>query len=861
MRSFATSAMTMEVDKPGRAHEAAAWLLAVAIAGSALALGTVHSITLCVLALVLAGATVLAWWRGKAIAMRPAATLLFCAGVSLTSYTALQCLPMPAGLLARLAPHNADVWSRALVPLHRDGPRWTPITLDPPATAVEVLKGVAYLLAFVTAVRIARQKEGVRFLSATVVITGLILTAAALLHPAFGVHKVFGVYAPDADFGPGHIAPLLNANNLAGYINVALCLSLAAALSSDPLLPRSIAVAAALVLGSTELWIASRSGVIAMGLGILLVLAIVGFTRLRDRRAVPKLSFGAGILAAAGAAMIILGGSEHASGDLFDPDTSKLHWFFRMMRMMPAVPVFGCGRGAFESAFPAFRQDTTDGYQTYQYPENVVAQWILEWGLPVGLTGLAVVAYALRPSAVLARSATATGAWAAIVALAVQNLADLGSEVPGLALAGVACAAIIVGGTPGHRPRWRVEQWGQFPRVIAGAGAVAAGVSVCWVAAGLGRELHDDQSAVHAALIRGAAVSEMHALERETMLRHPAEPYLPFAAALRAWQLRDESPMPWLGATIERAAVYGPAHLVLARVLAARSPSQARLEYRLAVEQAWTLGGVVLAEAPRLVHGSDEAFELATSGPGGAQWLDGLEQAIAPRLPATAVRLDEDIASRAPTLPGPALRAARNAVADVSPPGEPAPWCTGSAWAGCVSLALRTTARAEVFEPRACEPFALHARVRDADGDTKGALDELAQATSSVADRVICLQSLVDLATQAHDEGRVRQAIDAVAKAACVEHECVTNLTWAATREEDRGNSQRALVLYRRALDREPDSDSLLESVARVASHSDLHAEAADTYDRLARKHPSEGKWRAAGQAERQAAVRAAIRP
>jgi hypothetical protein len=48
-------------------------------------------------------------------------------------------------------------------------------TLDPIATRVEVLKGVAYLLAFVTALRVARRKDGVTFLSGVIVATALVL--------------------------------------------------------------------------------------------------------------------------------------------------------------------------------------------------------------------------------------------------------------------------------------------------------------------------------------------------------------------------------------------------------------------------------------------------------------------------------------------------------------------------------------------------------------------------------------------------------------------------------------------------------------------------------------------------------------
>jgi len=106
---------------------ASRWLLALGIAGSALAVGTVHTITLCLVTVVLAAAAVLGWWGAEPMRARAPATLLLFTGIGLTLYTALQCVPMPIGRLAAVAPHNADVWSRALSPLHEPGPSWAPI--------------------------------------------------------------------------------------------------------------------------------------------------------------------------------------------------------------------------------------------------------------------------------------------------------------------------------------------------------------------------------------------------------------------------------------------------------------------------------------------------------------------------------------------------------------------------------------------------------------------------------------------------------------------------------------------------------------------------------------------------------------
>jgi hypothetical protein len=372
------------------------------------------------------------------------------------------------------------------------------------------------------------------------------------------------------------------------------------------------------------------------------------------------------------------------------------------------MPLFGCGRGAFESAFPAFRSDP--GYVTYTHPENLIVQWIVEWGLPAGAAGLVAIAVALRPTVVLARSTTAAGAWAGVVALTVQNLGDLGTEIPGLVLAGVACVAIVVAGTPGGDPTWRVERWTHRPgRVAIGAGVAAAAALALGVSA-LGRELHDDQKAMRdAVMTRHASTSELHAMARDAMLRHPAEPFLPYAVSIKATE-RGDNPIPWIAATLERAPVYGPAHLVLARAVARRSPSQARAEYRLAMEQAPVWVGVesVIGEAHRLVGSYFDATELVPEGGPGLSAMDLLAQVIKNRLPATRVLLDRDLLARSPMAAGPALRLAEDAVDDLTA-GDEAPWCRGPARDSCVRDAMSKAGRVKELSQDTCRAFACSA--------------------------------------------------------------------------------------------------------------------------------------------------------
>jgi tetratricopeptide (TPR) repeat protein len=835
------------------------WLFATAVAGAALGVGTVHTVTLCVVTAGLAVATALVWWNADRTSVRRPATLLLLAASVLTAFTVLQCVPIPSSWLALIAPRNADVWGRALMPLHEVGPSWAPLTVDPIASHVEVLKGIAYLLAFITALRIAHRREGVTFLGAVIVLTGAVLALAALLHPAFGTRKLFGVYEPPSGIVGRHIAPLMNANNLAGYLNLAFCMALASTLAPRPRVPRPIAGALALFLAATQLWVASRGGVITLILGAIAVVAILRLGGERRKSAVGATPVVLGAAMAIGATLLVLGASREASDELLVSDVTKLSQLAHFARMLPAYGWLGCGRGAFESAFPAFRTDI--GYMTWSHPENVVAQWTLEWGVPIGLGGLAVVAFALRPSVVLARSSVAAGAWGGLAALAVQNLADLGTEIPGLMLTAVVAAAIVVGGSPGHERRVVLERWSESPRAVCVAAVSAGALAVAWVVPAIPLELHAQERLLHGAVVgREVSVAEIHELARVAMSRHPAEPYLPFIVALRAARERDDNPMPWLGATLERANVYGPAHLVLARVLARKSPAQARMEYRFASSQAPEVAFFATREAEPLVSSYQDALELVPSGNMGVSVIKMLIEDLSLRLPATSTQLDGDLSARAPGDHVPLTRAARAAVADVEA-GSAAPWCDRSARDGCIRDALDKSERVERAEPDRCEGFSLHARARMASGDVGGALGELQIASDQVSDRIACLQELSILSRAAKDWGRAEQALGRIAASGCAtDAECAQNLGWVASFEEESGNDRRALAIYKRAYEHVPADDNFLQKMAELAARAALHVEAAEDYDRLVRRHPDDPRWHAALDVEREAAAREASR-
>jgi tetratricopeptide (TPR) repeat protein len=842
-----------------KAARASRRLLAIALSGAALIVGASHTVTLCAVAVVVAASVVVGWWGAHPMKVRPAATALLVAGIGLAAYTALQCVPWPIGWLAAFAPHNADVWSRALTPLREAGPAWAPLTMDPPGSRIELLKGVVYLLVFVAALRVAQRRDGAAFLSGVVIVTGLLLAFAAVLHPAFGMHKLYGIYDPGPSVGDAHVAPLMNPNNLAGYINLAFCSSLASVWSREPRVPRALTGAATLLLAGTQVWVASRGGVIAMILGAATVTGIV--LSERARRVDPRvwLTVGCGAATLIGGLFIVLGSLDRAQNELFTTDVTKFSVMRDVAKMLGAYGVFGAGRGAFETTFPEFRSGTT--YLRHVSPENFVAQWVTEWGLPIGLLGLAAIVIALRPTAAVARSRTAAGAWAALAAIAVQNLADFGTEVPGVMLSVTACAAIVVGGSPGLAPRWRFERWSERPRAVAKVAIAATLLAGVGAAASVGRHVVDDRRHLHdVALAPSTSLGVMHDLERTAMLRHPAEPYLPFIAALRATRARDESPLPWLEATLERARVYGTAHLLLARVFGLRAPSQARLEYRLALEQAPELAGAVIQESPRLVARFDDAMELVSAGEAGVGMLSSLATSLTPRLPSTCVRLDEELSSRLPSEASPLLRGAASAVADLSG-GDDTSWCLGSARSVCIERALSAAGRVETADPASCAGYVLEARALAAAGSSGRAMARLDEVSDRVRDRIACLRATVSLANDVRDDTRLEKALAEIVRVGCVDdRQCVPNLVWVAQEHESRGSMPRALAVYKRAHDAAPDDDALLENVARLAAAAGMNAEALQDYQELARHHPADVRWQRAAQEQRDAIARAAVK-
>lgn len=828
------------------------WLLAATVAGSALALGGLHTPVLAVVAAFAAVQAVLLWSTGEAFVPRPAATLLVAVSAALVAWTCVQIVPLPRALVAAVAPENADVWARALSPLHEDGPPIVTLSLDPLASRVQILRGLTYLAVFLGALRIARRREGTVFLERVLIGASVVVAAGALVHPALGARKIWGLYEPKETLGymVDRLGPLLNLNHLAAYTNIGLLLAFGALVDRRPVIPRPIALVVVLLLGATTVWSYSRGGTATMIVGVLVV-ALMVFAPRRGTQNAGRLAVI--LLGLGGTAVGLLSAFDGTLQKFQHNDLSKLELARNVVELVRRHPVFGVGRGAFESTFPSVRVGTD--YYVFTHPENLVLQWTSEWGVPVALLGLAAIAWALRPRTALARSRPPAGAWGALVAVGLQNLVDFSSEVPGVVLALAVCAAIVTGGAGETRGAAR---WASRPRLVAGmlAGAIALAAIATVPFADI--ELYNEERAFRELGVdRSVDRATFHERARAAMLRHPAEPYFPFVGAVRAVATREESILPWAGRVLERSPVHGRVHLLLARTLFVRNPSQARLEYRTACVQDAAFCGV--EEEARLVFGPRDAMELVPDGPRGITVLERVTALVADRLPATVVILDRELARRDPQHEGPVRRAAAAAVHDV---GFEEPWCTTELRKACVADGLAAARRLTQLTPERCEPHALTAELRMLGGETDAALSELEDALDRVQDRSACARRFVGLAASTKENVRIDRAVDRLLKLGCESpEECVVNLAYAASIERSRGSARRALALTRRAWEREPSRDDLLVQVADESSRQGFHGEALDAYRKLAERHPEEPRWKEAVAREREAAARGAFGP
>ena len=811
------------------------WSFAVVTPVSALALGAIPVEALAVVSLLSAVHCALLWWESGNSISRSSRVVL-AAFLLLTGFTMLQLVPLPAAVVRLVAPENAEIWSRALSPLKEAGPAWHPISVAPVATGIQALRGLFYGLTFLSAIRIGSLEHGHRFLIRLVVVSSSLMAFVALAHLATSAERVFGIYRPTEAwaFVHGRISPLLNTNHLAAYCSIGALVAFGALLSKRSI-PRALSASMLIVTGVTSLLQSSRGATGALIFGLVAILGLHVYTRKNFAGGRAQAFLLAGCFAAA---LVIVGITmSDAREHLASRDFVKFQVAASSLRLVRSSPWIGFGRGSFETVFSMVREGRT--YMTWTNPEDLPIQWLVEWGVPLSIAGVALLIWALRPQVMFNAVAPVAGPWIAVVATVLHDLVDYHLEVPGIMALVAVCAAAVTSG--GSTKNVASESTGRMRVFVLGTAAVAVGLAV-WLVVGRGHTLAEERRRMSAEAVDSAvSTARFHDDIRAAILRYPAEPFFPLLGAVKVQTTGDGSIVPWIGRALERSPRFGRAHLVLARGLARRNPSQARLEYRLAYQNDAALRDVVVREALLLVNDSDDAMEIVPDGEDGVPMLEVLSDLLAKRLPATAYLLDRELERRAPDNALPMRRRTESMVQDVLD-GEP--WCAA---ADCMQTAERAVDAWAKREPDQCRPHILATELElAAQVPPAKAFAALEARTERVSNPSECARQIVELAL-AHGQKQLADGLlEHLLKRGCGSRgECEEFWGWAAGIHEGHGRFVAAVALYRRIVDNNPSREDILQHIGELGGKDGLRSEAIDAYRILATRHPDDPRWNA----------------
>jgi hypothetical protein len=531
-------------------------------------------------------------------------------------------------------------------------------------------------------------------------------------------------------------------------------------------------------------------------------------------------------------------------------------WSLRMIR---DHAFFGVGRGAFETAFPPYREALDyDWSILITHAENFVVQWIAEWGVPVGLCAVVlIVGYVLREwygnRSDRLRFVVMTG----LLALLLQNLADLGLEVPALAIAAV--LALAAGERPiSAPPAESAERLGRLA-FIASAPALALWLAaIAWSSFPVESERRDMSLAYRELVIKSADEragfrSQLH----DAVLRHPGESFFPLLGSLVAMRAREGNALPWIARALALGPTNGPVHLVLADLLHEHgATTQAMLHLRLAARYDRTLAGAVAARAPRWAPSIDLLMQAIPDGPEGESLL--LDACGKERQPALKVDCFRRAALEHPRSPQAHEQLAESLLVAIQA-GQPP--CKDAPLECCVAeadVAIRSAGR---LDPKSWRPGYLMSKVLLARGDTVGAAQLLTRVCPPGLDGQECWHEALTTSLKSGSVATISTAANAFAARPCDGTEsCADMLTSLASALESGGQPALASTFLSKAAETDPSAARWLK-VAEHAAQAHLYGVARAALERADRSPDASASSRAQAELLRQGVERAGSSP
>jgi hypothetical protein len=773
--------------------------LALALLVSGLGFGAQHTQVLLVAAALSVSAACLSP-RGVPLSKLALGLLALC------GFTALQAIPLPFVLVKAVSPAAADVWDGALRPFHQGPPAWVSLSIDPFATWLETLKYASYACLAVAAAGI-RARRGSPAIAALVFGASLAVCAVTLAHGIVLAPRIYGIFTPIDLAERWTRGPFVNANNLAAYLNVGLLAGAGLWIGGRSPFPPAAYAAGVPLLAVGVLLGGSRGGVLSLVVAAGLVVAIAISRKILT---IGRAAVGAAAVAVLGVFSLFVLGDSRLRQSLFETDVSAkwagFHWTFPMLG---DFPVFGVGRGAFEGGFQPYRGVRGNSSTIYVHAENLVLDWVSEWGFAVGLAALAGLGALLVSLVSRARKdLTLAGLSGAVVAVVLGGLVDFGLEIFGIAA--LVVVVLSTAETNGKAPP-SARLWLRF--VPAGVAALSLAIVLA-----LGADTaRADRKRVrnHPALASGASKASAEELRTELraqMLRHPGDGYFPLVGAHLAAR-EGKNALPWLGRAIERTPRSGAAHLALGEALARlKQKSQALIHLRLAAIYDYSLSDPALRRAVELepdVQALARAFPHDVTG--GSLFVD-----LCPR-----VRVENRVACYREALRRDASNRKLQAEFALelldALEAKRAP-CTGEEAKVCEADAARTSQL--LVTGGGYRQLEISARILARRGELLEAVTNLLAGCPATPGAAGCLELAVELASRLKDKELSARASERFIALACeVSARCASAHTFVADKLEAAGDLMGAME-HLKAAAREAPTTSRWLKVADMAARS-----------------------------------------
>jgi tetratricopeptide (TPR) repeat protein len=551
------------------------------------------------------------------------------AALATMALTAMQACPMPCGWVEVLRPAAAADQRTVSALLGAGQPTTCTLSMAPGATRIALLSGLALLAIFFSALRLSA--DGLR--DEVMAVVGASCAALALtsfVHGALGLERVFGLYAPQDVAGAPLIAPVLALNSLGGALTLGVLITIGLGLAASATPVRLVWVAAAMLSALVVLMTRSRGAVGALILGLLLLGAMrLSHLRRRRRRRHVQTPLEDRAMAVALTVTVIGGGlaavlsfQDVLAREIAGGGLDKLELIARAAQVALDYPVIGIGRGAFASVFPSTGLPT--GLSRFEFVESFPVQWAVEWGLPAALALAIALAATVLASLRRARSPERQGALLGLFVYGLQNLVDLGLELPGVAVlpAGLLGAAVVSEGNRRgalHAPAAVVRPTLRWLPVAAGMLAL-----LLLAPRALERERGVLEARLRAAI--DARDAQVFARELEVALHaHPREPAFPILAAVEALGRRDPAAAgPFINRAMQVAPNWAAPHVLAVHWLVTLGrPGQALIELREALKRDPGAAGQLMC---RLLRAAPERWSEAIPD-GGSERMVALNRA------------------------------------------------------------------------------------------------------------------------------------------------------------------------------------------------------------------------------------------